>query len=128
MKNTLRFMIALAGVVLVATPIVNAQAENRPKAGERGPGRGLNADQLAEQLGLSAEQKAKVAEIIKAQREQMQALAPEERREKGRAIMQETRKSINAVLTPEQQAKWKEMQPQGAKGAKGEKGGKREAN
>jgi Spy/CpxP family protein refolding chaperone len=120
MKNTLKAVLTLAGVVLVATPFVSAQNEQRPPAREGGPGRGRGPDagMLAEQLGLSADQKAKVEAILQKQRAQMEALAPEERREKGRALREETDKAIGAVLTDAQRKKWEEMRanrPQGGR-------------
>lgn len=87
---------------------------------------------MTEKLGLSDEQQQKVKAIMEEGREKMKEwkdLAPEERREKGRAFMQEQNAKINAVLTPEQQEKFKEMRPRpGAKGERkgGEKGEKKE--
>jgi len=124
MKNTLKLALTLAGIALVATPIVSAQNEQRPPAREGGGpgggrGRGLNADMLAEQLGLSADQKTKVAAIIQKQREQMEAIPQEERREKGRALREETDKAISAVLTDEQKKKFEEMRANRPRGGQG---------
>lgn len=127
MKNILKLCLIFAGAAFVATPLVLAQNEQRPPARQGGGGgRGLNAQTLTEQLGLSAAQTAKVEAIIKKQQADMQAVPQAERREKGRAIREEVTKSINAVLTAEQQKKWAEIQanaPQGGGRQGGGQGG-----
>lgn len=133
MKNSLKLILSLAGIALVATPLVQAQSESRPPAGERRPGgpggggRGMNAEMLTERLGLSAEQAGKVREIFKKQQEQMQALSPEERQEKGRALRQETMKAVEAVLTAEQKQKLQELRASGPQGGPGGPGERRRA-
>jgi len=127
MNKLPKLVLVLAGAVLLTVPAVHAQSEAKSPARAGAKGGGPGAGELAEHLGLSADQRAQVAAIMQKQREQMQALAPEDRREKGRAIREEGTTAINAVLTPEQRSKWAEMRanrPQGAgpgpKGAKGE--------
>lgn len=121
MKNQLRLVLTLAGVALLVTPLVNAQSEAKPPAGERGPGgpgrgRGPNVEMMIEQLELNADQAAKVREIFKQRQAKMEALAPEERREKGRAIREETDKQVEAVLTDAQKKKWQEMRANAPRG------------
>lgn len=133
---------ALAAVALIAfTPTLRAEDKparperpERPDGGPGGPGgKGQPGDQLkkmAEELGLTAEQKTQLQEAMKGQREAMKDLSPEERREK----MKENRGAIDAkfkaILTPEQYAKWEKMRQDrrpggpGVDGDKGEKGGK----
>jgi protein CpxP len=148
MKTRLKLIslcLALAGI---AGPVLNAQpadpaspARERGPGGPGGPGRGgPNLETLAEELGLSAEQKAKLEPILKAQREQQQAirqdesLSREQRMEKTRALREAGRKDIEAVLTPEQVKKYGEMRARGPRGGgdgpgrdgKGEKGPKPE--
>ncbi len=59
---------------------------------------GHHAGHLAKALGLSADQKTKVEEIVK------------EEHEKFKAMHEEIHSKIKEVLTPEQQAKWDKMQ------------------
>jgi len=122
------FLAALAAAV-IAAPAVRADEAKPEKRVERrgGPG-GANLEQLAEQLGLSADQKAKLAPVLKAQAEKMralredQSLAREEKMEKMRAFRDEGNKAIEAVLTPEQTAKFHELREKmRERGPRGEK-------
>jgi protein CpxP len=139
MKNQLKLMSLILTAALAAIPALNAQpAEGQNAAHERGPGgpgggRAQNLERLAEELGLTADQKAKLGPIMKGQMEQMQALrkdeslSQEQRREKGRTLREENQKAIAAILTPEQAKKFAEMRERGPRGgerpAKGEKKG-----
>lgn len=62
-------------------------------------------NELMAQINLTQEQKARLNAIRKEAREKIKALPPEERRTKGREIMQAAREKMQAVLTPEQKAK-----------------------
>ena len=53
--------------------------------------------------GVTDDEKAKAQAIMADARKQMQALEPDERREKGRPIMQDAMAKIRAILTPDQQ-------------------------
>ena len=70
---------------------------------------------LSEKLNLTEDQKAKLKPIFQDQAEQMKAvhddpsLTPEQKAAKKKAIHETTHNQINAVLTPEQQEKFKEM-------------------
>lgn len=140
MKSRNKFLSLFLTVAIVAVPALKAQpAEGQNAAHERGPGgpgggARPNLDRLAEELGLSADQKAKLGPIMKHQQEQMQALrkdeslSPEQRREKGRALREENQKAISAILTPEQAKKFADLRERGPRGggehpAKGEKKG-----
>jgi protein CpxP len=136
-QNKLTALILTAA--LAAIPVLHAQStESQTPAQERGPGGPggggrPNLERLAEELGLTADQKAKLGPIMKHQQEQMQALrkdeslSQEQRREKGRALREENQKAIAAILTPEQAKKFAEMRERGPRGgerpAKGEKKG-----
>ncbi len=124
-----------AGALIAFTPTLRAEDKpNRPNRSERpegGPGgggqRGDMLKKMAEELGLSEEQKTKLQEAFKAQRESMKDLSPEERREK----MKESREVMNAkikeILTAEQYAKWEkirdERRPGGPGASPGNEGG-----
>jgi Spy/CpxP family protein refolding chaperone len=70
---------------------------------------------LSEKLNLTEDQKAKLKPILQDQAQQMKALhddaslTPEQKAAKKKAIHDTTHDQINAVLTPEQQEKFKEM-------------------
>lgn len=132
MKSRLTFLTLGAALILGATSLLQAQAADAPRERERGgerggPGRGgPNIEMLAKELGLSADQKAKLEPILKAQGEKMQELRnlpQEERREKGRALREASQKEIEAVLTPEQAKKFAEMRAN--RGPRGEGRGER---
>ena len=111
MKLTKISLLALlaAGTVLAYTPALQAQDKlERPATGARGQ-RGDQLKEMAEKLNLTAEQKTKLQEAFKAQREAMKDATPEERRAK----MPENRKAMDAkikeILTPEQYTKWQDI-------------------
>jgi HlyD family secretion protein len=80
-------------------------------------------ERLVKQLGLTAEQQAKLEPILQESRQQMMGLRdlPEgERRAKGQKIREASRQKIRAMLTPQQQAKYDEMTPAASAGGTGE--------
>jgi len=126
------FALALL-VIVTATPRLRAEeAPSEPPARERGPGGPGSPkerlQQMAEHLGLSAEQKEKVGAILKEQMELGRAirgdesLTQDQRREKMLAQGKATREKIRAVLTPEQQAKFEAMPQRSPGGRRGERG------
>jgi Spy/CpxP family protein refolding chaperone len=74
---------------------------------------------LSEKLNLTEDQKAKLKPIFQDQAQQLKAvhddssLTPEQKTAKKKAIHEATHDQINAVLTPEQQEKFKEMKKEG---------------
>jgi periplasmic protein CpxP/Spy len=70
---------------------------------------------LTEKLNLSEDQQAKLKPIIEDQAKQMKALhedaslAPADKQAKMKALHESSIDKMTAILTPEQQAKWKEM-------------------
>ena len=119
-----------AGALIAFTPTLRAEDKpNRPERGERpggGPGgsggggqRGDMLKEMAEKLGLSDEQKTKLGEVFKSQREAMKDFSPEERREK----MKESREAMSAkvkeILTAEQYAKWEKIRAERRPGGNG---------
>ena len=71
---------------------------------------------LSEKLNLSKDQKAKLKPILEGQAQQMKAvrddtsLSQEQKRAKMKAMHESFHDQINAGLTPEQQAKFKQLQ------------------
>ena len=120
--------LTLAGLVY-ATPAVVAQDAPSsdqqaaptgapPENGQRGarfdPDR--RAEMLTKRLNLSADQKTKVADIFKSEQEQMQKIhadASASQQDRHAKMMDSHRASndqIRALLNPDQQKKWDEMQ------------------
>ena len=97
---------------------------------------GESADQhlqmLSEKLNLTDDQKAKVKPILQDQMQQMKAvredssLSEEQKRAKMKSIHESLHNQINAVLTPEQQAKFKQMVQEHMDNHKGMKEGEKE--
>jgi HlyD family secretion protein len=91
-----------------------AGSEGGGGGGGRRPSLEEIRDRLVKQLGLTAEQQAKLEPILQDSRQQMMGLRelPEgERRARGQKIREASRVKIRALLTPEQQAKYDEMAP-----------------
>ena len=101
---------------------------------QRGGNRGGNQMQAVfDQLDLKDDQKAKIKTIMQESREKMQGMRDEFRngdrqaaREKFQTLRTEMETKIKAVLTPDQQAKLKELMPNGMGGRQG--GGRRGGN
>jgi Spy/CpxP family protein refolding chaperone len=115
MKKYLPLTLTLCGAACLlavsahaANPPVPAQAA-APSAESR-PGDKF-AGLVAERLGLTAEQQAKLDSLRQTQRAALDAvvqdktLSPEDRRAKVRGLMESNREQMKAVLTPEQQSK-----------------------
>ena len=70
---------------------------------------------LTEKLNLTEEQQAKLKPILEDESQQMKALhddtslAPADKQAKMKELRDSSTDKINAVLTPDQQAKWKQM-------------------
>jgi protein CpxP len=120
MKSTKALLIAAlaAGALIGGSSSLSAQnATNTPAAGEHGPG--MKGHMNLKALDLTDDQKPKVQEIIKGAMEKRKALredtslTPEEKKDKAKAIQDDTATQLKAVLTPEQFAKWQEMSKRG---------------
>lgn len=127
--SKLSLMAALAAGVLIAlSPTLRAEDKPArpegapPRAGQRGEMAKERLAKMAEELGLTAEQKSKVEAALKEQAEAMRGLkdaTPEERREKGQAARKEMQKAMKEILTPEQYTKFEKMREQRAPGGPG---------
>jgi Spy/CpxP family protein refolding chaperone len=122
----------LAAGLTFAQPSQESQAPTPNK--HAGMQRGESADQhlqmLSEKLNLTDEQKAKLKPILQDQMQQMKAvredssLSEEQKRAKMKPIHESLHDQINAVLTPEQQAKFKQMRQEQMQKHKGMEEGK----
>ena len=131
MKTTpLSLLAVLAAAFIACPPAVRADdtkpAADAPKreraaGGQRGDMLKERLNKLAEDLKLTDAQKPKVEAVLKAQMQKRQELrdaTPEERKEKGKALREETTKKMKEILTAEQFAKFEKMPGPGGPGAR----------
>ena len=83
--------------VALSLAIPTAIATGLGAAGQYGPPRGPNLERMTETLGLSEEQRARMETVVQAQGE------------KRKALREETRTLIRAILNEQQLAKMHEM-------------------
>lgn len=137
-------LIAMGSLLSISNAIASEDTPPPPPPpGEQGPGgpKGgrANAEQrikmMVEQLGLSEEQKAQLAPLVKAEIEEMKALRKdgkddrEKMMEQVKAIRESYKTKIHALLTPEQITKLKEFEknrPGRGDGPRGERRERRE--
>ena len=120
-----------AGALIAFTPTLRAEDKparperpERPGGGPGGPGqRGDMLKKMAEELSLTDDQKAKLQEVFKAQREAMKDLSPEERREKMKESREATNAKVKEILTAEQYAKWEKIRDERRPGGPGNENG-----
>jgi len=128
-------------LVLLAVGLTFAQTsqESQAPTSDKHAGmhhNGESADQhlqmLTEKLNLTDDQQAKLKPIFEDQMQQMKAvredssLSQEQKRAKMKSIHESLHDQISAVLTPEQQAKFKQMRQEQMEKHKGMKEGKME--
>ena len=93
-----------------STPDKHAEMHQKAGSAEQ------HLQNLTEKLNLTDDQKAKLKPIVEDQMRQMKAvrqdssLSEDQRRAKMKSIHESLHDQINAVLTPEQQGKFKQMQ------------------
>ena len=120
MKNSPKFLILLAGLALLASPVVRAEDPATPSEKpehKRGPGGGPGAmmERAAKELDLTADQQAKWKAIGEEERTALKALRDDTSvaKEDKRAKMMEINKTFGdqrrAVLTDDQAKKFDEM-------------------
>jgi periplasmic protein CpxP/Spy len=99
----------------------NGASETQPPAGAPPHGRGhfdpaRRAEMLTKQLKLTSDQQPKVLDILKSEQSQMESLhsdssvSGDDRRAKMMEIHKSTNDQIRALLTPDQQKQFDEMQ------------------
>jgi periplasmic protein CpxP/Spy len=95
-------------------------AQGQPAMGATASSAETHLQMLTEKLNLTEGQRAKLKPILQEQEQQLKAvrdntsLSPEEKHARKKAIHESFHEKINGVLTPEQQAKLKEMKQQDA--------------
>ncbi len=114
MKRSTEVLI-LAAVLAAAVAVPSLQAQPEGPKGPPAERRAEMADRMAEHLGLTPEQQAKVQAIHQAERTQAEAirndasLSREQKQEKRKALRESTVQQVDGVLTPAQAAKAREM-------------------
>jgi len=116
MPITLRFLTLTTLVVLSVGLLLAGQTAQAPQATDHSA---MSADahlqMLSENLNLTDDQKAKLKPILQDQEQQVKAvnndtsLTEEQKTAKKKALHESFHEQLNAVLTPEQQAKLKQM-------------------
>jgi len=111
----------LAGAAMAQTDAAPAapqgQMQGPPPGGRGGMGGdpAKRLEMMQKRLKLSDDQTAQVKAIFDDGRSKMEALrsntalAPQDRRTQGRALMEQENAKVEAVLTPDQKAKYEEM-------------------
>ena len=105
----LSLIAAVALGTVVACSMATAQEAGKDAAKKKGFSVDQRLERMSTQLNLTDEQKPKVKAVLEATNKKMQDLAPEERREKGRALREEEMKKFKEILTAEQYKKMEEM-------------------
>lgn len=125
MKNILSLALAAALVVTVARAEPPADTGNPLAASSnQKPAKKDMVSKLKDKLGLTDDQATKVSGILKEQAETGRAIRQDTslNNDQKKAKMAEIRKAgndkINAILTPEQQAKWAEAKKNRGEGKK----------
>jgi periplasmic protein CpxP/Spy len=123
--------LAYAAPAVVAQDAPSSDQQTAPAGAPPEHGRGgrfdpdRRADMLTKRLNLSADQKTKVADIFKSEQEQMQkihadaSVSQPDRRAKMVDIHKASSDQVRALLNPDQQKKWDEMQAQRDQWVKG---------
>jgi Spy/CpxP family protein refolding chaperone len=114
--KTYRLLPLFALSALMAAPLLRADDTPPTPPPAHKEGRGDRLKELAERLNLTDDQKAKIKPILQDEMKALKALREDDTLDKDakREKMMEIRKAhaaqILAILTPEQQAKFKAMQ------------------
>jgi Spy/CpxP family protein refolding chaperone len=98
----------LAGMLVERAILAPPAAEASPLATSPRPGSAQDRDRIAAELGLTAEQRERIDEILDEQQREIQAIM-RETRPRTRQVVKDTRARIEEVLTPEQQARFEAM-------------------
>ncbi|MCU1287214.1 MAG: hypothetical protein JWO13_3564 [Acidobacteriales bacterium] len=103
---------AIAMVIALALAIAAGGAAAAQGHPGHGAGHGMMGDKLAKELNLTADQQAKLKQLMEADRAKMQALhqdqslTKEQKMQQSQALRETMKNDMNSVLTPEQQQKF----------------------
>jgi len=130
MKTSFLLLILMTGSTLIPAQAQSPDYASSPTSATDIPGRSANdvVDMLAKKLSLTDDQKAKILPIIADRRQKIQdvrndsTLRPRERMRQVKGILADSDKSINALLTPEQQSTYAQVELQMKAQAKARQG------
>ena len=124
-------LVLVTGLLLAGqtsqTPPTSAPAQAGAMGAHMGASPEAPLQMLSEKLNLTDDQKAKLKPILQDEAQQMKAvhddasLSQEQKHAKMKALHESLHDQINGVLTPEQQAKWKQMKQEAMEKHKGMK-------
>ncbi|HEX2662221.1 MAG TPA: hypothetical protein VHM93_05270 [Candidatus Acidoferrum sp.] len=109
-------VLSAAGATFAQTSPQASTADKHAQMHQKGESAEQHLQMLSDKLNLTDDQKAKLKPILQDQMQQMKAvredssLSEDQKRTKMKSIHESLHDQINAVLTPEQQAKFKQMQ------------------
>jgi len=132
MRNFIKSSVLVLTLAIAGSMAIVAQAPQDQPQGPRPHGQWQGRQQdpqfeikmLTKRLSLSPEQAAQIEPILADRQARMKALKPAEGstpdfkalRQQHKAIMDDTKTRINAILTPDQQAKLQEHKGRGPRG------------
>lgn len=112
-------LFCLVGIVTVSAVAQDNDSQQSAPEHSRGHGQfdpAKRTEMLTKRLGLTSEQQPKVLDILKSEQSQMESLhsdsslSQEDRRAKMMDIHKSTNDQVRALLNPDQQKKWDEIQ------------------
>jgi periplasmic protein CpxP/Spy len=120
MKTSFLLLILMTGSALIPVQAQSPDYASSPDSATDTPGRSAKdiVDMLAKKLSLSDDQKTQILPIIADRRQKIQGihndstLRPRERMRQVKGILADSDKSINALLTPEQQSTYAQLELQ----------------
>lgn len=111
----------LTGVLVERTLIGPPEAEAASAPASPRPGSAEDRERMARELGLTAEQQARIDEILDEQQTQIRSIM-RETRPRTWAVLKETRARIEEVLTPAQIERFEELHAEAHRGDRSTRG------
>ena|SRR5215469_14699344 len=137
--HKLKAVLLLGAALGLSAACLSAQDQPAPAQSQggghhhKGGGGQVNTDKMlarmTQKLNLSADQQAKLKPILVERQQQIQALradsslTPDDRRAKGKQVMQATNTQINDILNDQQKQQWQQMKDERGEHHKGHKQG-----
>jgi Spy/CpxP family protein refolding chaperone len=116
LTKTLALAALVGGGLLAGNATLQAQDNtNTPPAAAPAPHTHPNFEKVAQELGLTDDQKTKFKAVLADQQTQLRSLradtslAPEDKRAKAKEIRAATLTQLKTILTPDQLAKWQNL-------------------
>jgi protein CpxP len=123
------WVVLLGAGLALSNGAVAQDCGTKGQMADKAPSVQEHLQEMGKQLNLTDDQKEKLKPIMTSQMADMQALksdttlTPQQKRAKMMEIHQKYAPQVNAILTPEQQAKWKAMRREMMEKHHGDMGG-----